>query len=125
MAKTNNEVLDTAIFGKKTLSNIFEEIYNNSKKKDEQITKLIGELQPLIQDIGDASLVVPLIKEYLDAGIKNDDQLVKLAAIVQKVIQTQNASTSNSSSLGISDEERKQLLQEVEKLHNDSIKKLN
>jgi parvulin-like peptidyl-prolyl isomerase len=125
MAKTNNEALDTAIFGKKTLSNIFEEIYNNSKKKDEQITNLIGELQPLIQDIGDASLVVPLIKEYLDAGIKNDDQLVKLASIIQKVIQTQNASTSTSSGLGISDEEKKQLLQEVEKLHNDSVKQLN
>jgi parvulin-like peptidyl-prolyl isomerase len=125
MAKTNNEALDTAIFGKKTLSNIFEEIYNNSKKKDEQITSLIGELQPLIQDIGDASLVVPLIKEYLDAGIKNDDQLVKLASIIQKVIQTQNASTSTSSGLGISDEEKKQLLQEVEKLHNDSVKQLN
>lgn len=125
MAKTNNEALDTAIFGKKTLSNIFEEIYNNSKKKDEQITKLIGELQPLIQDIGDASLVVPLIKEYLDAGIKNDDQLVKLAAIVQKVIQTQNTTASNSSGLGISDEEKKQLLQEVEKLHTNSVKQLN
>jgi hypothetical protein len=125
MAKTNNEALDTAIFGKKTLSNIFEEIYNNSKKKDEQITNLIGELQPLIQDIGDASLVVPLIKEYLDAGIKNDDQLVKLASIIQKVIQTQNATTSTSSGLGISDEEKKQLLQEVEKLHNDSVKQLN
>ena len=57
--------LDKNIFGKKKLSDIFQEIYNNQKKKEEQISALINELKPLINDIGDATLIVPLIKESL------------------------------------------------------------
>ena len=55
--------LDKNIFGKKKLSDLFQEIYNNQKRKEEQISALINELKPLINDIGDATLVVPLIKE--------------------------------------------------------------
>ena len=65
--------LDKNIFGKKKLSDLFQEIYNNQKRKEEQISALINELKPLINDIGDATLVVPLIKEYMDLAIKNDE----------------------------------------------------
>ena len=50
---------DVKVFGKKSFSNIMEEIYNNSKKKEQQVTALIAELKPLINDIGDATLIVP------------------------------------------------------------------
>ena len=62
--------LDKNIFGSKKFSDILEEIYNNQKKKEEQISTLISELKPLIQDIGDATLVVPLLKEYLEISVK-------------------------------------------------------
>ena len=61
--------LDTIIFEGKTASDVFKEIYNNSKKKDKQVNSLIAELKPLIQNIGDAPVVVPLIKEYLEIGV--------------------------------------------------------
>ena len=64
--------LDKNVFGKKKFSDILEEIYQNQKKKEEQISTLISELKPLIQDIGDATLVVPLLKEYLEISVKND-----------------------------------------------------
>ena len=57
--------LDSIVFGSKKFSDILEEIYNNSKAKEKQIAALISELKPLINDIGDATLVVPLIKEYM------------------------------------------------------------
>ena len=60
--------LDNVIFGKKKFSDILSEIYNNQKKKEAQISGLISELKPLIADIGDATLIVPLIKEYLEIG---------------------------------------------------------
>ena len=66
--------LDKKIFGKKKFSDILEEIYNNQKKKEEQIATLISELKPLIQDIGDATLIVPLLKEYLEISVKNDEK---------------------------------------------------
>ena len=78
--------LDAVIFKKKKFSDILEEIYENQKKKESQISALIGELKPLINDIGDATLVVPLIKEYMEIGVKNDEQLIKMATIVQRAL---------------------------------------
>lgn len=97
---------DNVVFGKKKFSDLLEEIYNNQKKKDQQVTALINELKPLISDIGDATLVVPLIKEYMDISVKNDDILIKMAALAQRAMQTQ----TSDGSLTISDEEKDQLL---------------
>lgn len=73
------------LFEGKNLSDLFKEIYDNSNSKKQQIKELIGSLAPLIQGIGDATILVPLIKEYLDIGVKNDEQLIKLAQIVQRL----------------------------------------
>lgn len=83
------------LFKGKNLSDLFEEIYNNSKDKREQIKDLIASLSPLIEGIGDATLLVPLIKDYLDIGVKNDEQLVKLAQIVQRVNSDKNNSNTD------------------------------
>jgi hypothetical protein len=99
--------LDAVIFKKKRFSDILEEIYENQKKKESQISALIGELKPLINDIGDATLVVPLIKEYMEIGVKNDEQLIKMATIVQRALQVQ--SQNNSNELAFSEEEKAQL----------------
>jgi hypothetical protein len=103
---------DNIIFGKKKFSHILEEIYNNQKKKDNQLVALINELKPLIAEIGDATLIVPLIKEYLEISVKNDDLLIKMAALAQRAMQTQTA----EGSLTISDEEKEQLLSAVNEL---------
>ena len=68
--------LDNVVFGKKKFYDILEEIYTNQQKKDKQISILISELKPLVQEIGDATLIVPLIKEYLEISVKNDEQLI-------------------------------------------------
>ena len=86
---------DIELFKGKNLSDLFEEIYTNSKNKREQIKDLISSLSPLIEGIGDATLLVPLIKDYLDIGVKNDEQLVKLAQIVQRVSSDKNNSNSD------------------------------
>jgi hypothetical protein len=77
--------LDTVIFGKKTVSDVLKEVYDNTKSKEKQINALIGELKPLVEGIGDATLVVPMIKEYLEIGVKNDEHLIKMLAIVQRM----------------------------------------
>ena len=106
--------LDSIIFGKKKFSDILEEIYNNQKKREEQVTALISELKPLVQEIGDATLIVPLIKEYMEIGVKNDEQLVKMATIIQRAVQN----VDEDGGLGISDEEKQQLVEEMDKLQN-------
>lgn len=106
---------DNIIFGKKKFSDVLEEIYNNQKKKDQQVTALISELKPLISDIGDATLVVPLIKEYMEISVKNDDLLIKMAALAQRAMQT----ITSDGSLTISDEEKEQLLAAMNELKGE------
>ena len=76
---------DKEIFKRKTLSDLFEEIYNNSRETKTQVKGLIGELKPLIENIGDATLLVPMIKEYMEIGVKNDEHLIKLATVIQRI----------------------------------------
>ena len=111
--------LDKNVFGSKKFSDILEEIYNNQKKKEEQISTLISELKPLIQDIGDATLVVPLLKEYLEISVKNDEQLIKMATIIQRAVQNEGDDDGN---FGMTEDEKQQLLDEVKKYGEDKKK---
>jgi len=111
----NIMALDNVVFGKKKFSDILGEIYDNQKKKEKQITGLISELKPLVKDIGDATLIVPLIKDYLEIGVKNDEQLIKMATIVQRALNN----TSGEDALGISEEEKQQLMEELDKLNTN------
>ena len=105
--------LDKKIFGKKSYSDLLEEIYKNQKKKETQISSLISELKPLIEDIGDATLIVPLIKEYMELGIKNDEALIKVATIFQRIFANEGTVENG---FGISEAEKEQLLKEINNL---------
>ena len=113
--------LDYIVFKKKKFSDILSEIYDNQKKKEAQITGLISELKPLVQDIGDATLIVPLIKEYMEIGIRNDEQLIKMATIVQRVLNN----STNENPLGITEEEKQELIAELDKLNSNFEDKKN
>ena len=105
--------LDNLVFKDKKFSDILEEIYNNQRRKEKQISALISELKPLINDIGDATLVVPLIKEYMEIGVKNDEQLIKMATIIQRALQNQAVTGGE---LTLTDTEKEQILAEIEKI---------
>ena len=106
----NNEF---ELFKGTTFSDLMRDVYHNSKKKSRQIDTLIQELQPFVKNIGDATVIVPLIKDYLEVSVKNDDALVKLAAIVQRLASASNKD-EDGNEFGISDDERRRLLEEAE-----------
>ena len=87
--------LDKEIFNGKTLSDLFSEIHDNSTQTRSQIKALISELKPLIENIGDATLIVPMIKEYMEIGVKNDEHLIKLATVIQRIESAQAKGESN------------------------------
>ena len=101
------------VFDGKSLADLFKEIYCNSRDKREKIHGLIEDLRPFIKNIGDAAMLVPIIKEYMDVSVKNDEHLVKLAVVVQRLAASQ-ASAENGNEFGISEEEKKQLIKEAE-----------
>ena len=77
--------LERELFKGKTFGDLLEEIYTNSKETRKQIRVLITQLKDTITSTSEALALVPMIHSYLESGIKNDDMLVKLANIVQKI----------------------------------------
>ena len=101
--------LNQIIFDDKSFSDLLKEIHKNQSKKSKQLASLIAELRPLIATLGDATVVVPLIKEYMEISVKNDDQLIKMAAIVQR-LSTGNTTSGDG---GMLTEEEMEQLQQV------------
>jgi hypothetical protein len=114
-------MFDQIIFKNKKFSDILEEIYKDTKTKEKQVNQLIAELKPLIQDTGDATLVVPLIKEYLEIGVKNSDNLIKMAAICQRLISKQAESSDGAL---ISEDEKEALLSTISDIEKEQLKAL-
>ena len=98
------------LFGNKTFSDLLKEIYNNSKEK--QISSLIKGLKPLIESTGDATLIVPLIKEYMEVAVKNDEALIKMAGIVQRAMTT----NTGGDDMLLSDKDKEILFQSLHEL---------
>ena len=98
---------DQELFKGKSFSSLLKDIYTTTKNKEKQINILISELKPLVKNIGDATIIVPLIKEYLEVGVKNDEHLVKMAAVVQRAM-TRNESIGGDFIL--TENEKQQLL---------------
>ena len=105
--------LNQMIFDDKSFGDLLKEIHGNQKKKAKQLASLIAELRPLVQSLGDATVVVPLIKEYMEISVKNDDQLIKMAAIVQRL----SSSIANTGEGGLlTNEEMDQLMDVAEEI---------
>ena len=111
---------DKELFEGKSFSSLLEDIYTNSRRKESQINTLISELKPLIQNIGDATIIVPLIKEYLDVAVKNDDALVRMAAIVQRAMA--RSESDNIDGLLLTEEEKKQLTETITEIEAEKEK---
>ena len=101
--------LNQILFEDKSFSDLLKEIHGNQKKKAKQLAQLISELRPLVQSLGDATVIVPLIKEYMEISVKNDDALLKMAAIVQRL----STGTASSGDGGLLTEEEMAQLQDL------------
>ena len=112
---------DIKIFGDKNFSDLSQEIYENNKLKKTQIDLLIQEVHGYIQGIEDIAIVGPIINKLMDVGIKNDDNLVKLATLYQRIMSKQTIDESGVSLL--SDEEKEQLMASLEDVAEDLQKK--
>jgi|TARA_B100000214_G_scaffold368904_1_gene341152 hypothetical protein len=109
--------IDYEIFDGKSLSSLFKDIYENTEYNRKQLDVLTKELVTFIKDGDTAVQLVPMIKEYLEINVKNDDQLVKMAAIVQRLISAEGKAGAEDE-YGLTEAEKEQLLSGME----DTIK---
>ena len=105
--------IDYELFDGKSLSSLFKDIYDNTKYNRKQLDVLTRELTKFIKDGDTAVQIVTMIKEYLEINVKNDDQLVKMAGIVQRLISAESKAGSEEE-FGLSEEEKNQLLSGIE-----------
>jgi hypothetical protein len=109
---------NTVLFKDKTFANLLEDIYKNANRKEKEIKALIDQLKPMIQEPGDAMMLVPLLKEYMELSIKNDDALIKMAGIVQRAMAN-NGSGGDEGML--SDRDKELLFQEINNVATKQI----
>jgi hypothetical protein len=103
---------DFELFKGKNLSSLFEDIYTNQVSKKQKISALIEELKKMIKHAGDVAAVGPILSSLIDSSVKNDDQLVKLATIAQKIIASEKKAEGQDGFL--TEFEKNQLLRELE-----------
>ena len=105
---------DYEIFEGKTLSDVFKDIYDNSKTNKQQLEVLMKEVVGFIKDGDTAVQIVPMLKEYLEINVKNDEQLVKLATVVQRIIAAEKRVSDSGEEFGLSEAEKEQLMNAIE-----------
>ena len=96
------------VFEGKSLADVFKDIYTNSEENKKQIEVLMKDLLRFVTDTASAVALVPILKDYLDVAVKNDEQLIKVAAIVQKLASAE--AKGSDSEFGLSELEKEQLM---------------
>ena len=105
------------IFDGKTFQDLTKDIYENTTKKKLQIDLLIQEIHGFIQTIDDVVMVAPIIKEYMEVSVKNDEHLVKLAGVLQRIIS--KSSSGDEESMLLSEAEKDELMNTLQDTVND------
>lgn len=105
---------DYVLFDGKSLSSLFKDIYENQVNKKKNISDMIENLRKLIKNVGEAAVIAPIIKDLIEISVKNDEQLVKLATIAQRLSLAESKNVGEDGWL--SESEKKQLLQDMEEV---------
>tara|TARA_Y100000592_G_scaffold6696_1_gene9577 strand:+ start:1488 stop:1886 length:399 start_codon:yes stop_codon:yes gene_type:complete len=110
------------IFEGKSFQDLTKDIYKNTSDRKKQIDLLISEIHGFITTIDDVVLVAPIIKEYMDVAVKNDEHLVKLASVIQRIMS--KSSSNQEDSLLLSEQEKEDLINALQEDVND-LQKIN
>lgn len=113
--------LDQIVYGNKKFSDLLKEIHTRNTKKEQEFAGLISQLRGLIANVTDALTIAPLIGDYMNLAVKNDDNLIKFIAVVQKAMD-RGAETGDFT---FTEDEKARLLEEADKVAQDMLKNGN
>jgi len=113
--------LNDEIFEGKTFQDLTKDIYKNTSDRKKQIDLLISEIHGFITTIDDVVMVAPIIKEYMDVAVKNDEHLVKLAGVIQRIMS--KSSGGDDESFLLSEAEKEDLINALQEDVDDLQKK--
>ena len=82
---------DVTVFDGMSLSDLFKKIHKNNKDIDKQIGEFIETMKPMAtSNAGSAVMLMPTVKDLIDVNVKNNEQLIKMAAIAQRAATVNN-----------------------------------
>ena len=112
---------DVQVFDGMSLSDLFKKIHKNNKDIDKQIGDFIDTMKPMATaNAGSATMLMPTVKDLIDVNVKNNEQLIKMAAIAQRAV----SSNSNSGNELIDMSEIEALLAEQKEVQEQGQKLL-
>ena len=120
MSKEKNDI---EIFEGKSFSDLTKDIYDNQQNKKLQLDLLIQEIHGMIQTLDDAVLVAPLIREFFEVAVKNDEHLVKLAGVLQRIMSKSQGESDES--MLLSEQEKEELLNNLQDITNEVSNKVD
>jgi len=111
---------DVQVFDGMSLSDLFKKIHKNNKDIDKQIGEFIETMKPMAtSNAGSAVMLMPTVKDLIDVNVKNNEQLIKMAAIAQRaatVNSSQGADLINMDEINALLEEQKAVQEQGQKL---------
>jgi hypothetical protein len=105
---------DYEIYKGKTFGQLCQDIVKNSEEKKTQLDILVTDVRDMVKTLADAVTYVPMLKEYLEVGIRNDEQLIKLAAVIQRLMSGKAGADGEGGPTMLTEEEKKQLMAAIE-----------
>lgn len=108
---------DFELFPGKNLSGLFQDIYQNQVNKKQKISSMIDEFKKMIRHAGDVAVMGPIIKDLIDSSVKNDDHLIKLATIAQRIIAADKKTEGQDGFL--TEDEKNQLLNQLDETQKE------
>ena len=112
------------IFEGKTFQDLTKDIYDNVKNKKIQLDSLVKEIHSFVRTIDDAIIIAPVIKEIMDVSVKNDEHLVKLASVLQRII-TKSIGGIDDDSIALTEQEKEELIQTLQETVDEVQRKSN
>ena len=109
------------IFEGKSFEDLTKDIYTNTSDRKKQIDLLISEIHGFITTIDDVVMVAPIIKEYMDVAVKNDEHLVKLAGVIQRIMS--KSTGGDDETFLLSESEKEDLINALQEDVNDLQKR--
>jgi hypothetical protein len=114
--------INSELYDGKSLADIFSEIHKNTDSKRSQINSFIMKMVQLIRTPEDAAVIGPIVQGFLEVNVKNDEHLVRVAQIAQRIVSVGTKSNTSLDGL-LTEEEKNALLSdikvEIQDLQND------
>ncbi len=121
--------IERKMFGNTSLADLLSQIHTNTRIKNRTIESRIQEMSKLTSTVNDLVIVAPIIREYLDIAVKNDQHLIKLAEVVHKFMVAENKTTNPTDAdlpaWELSDDEKQQLIEEMDTALDEAKETLN